>query len=128
VARFRRPRPDRGFVEEQAVKIEYPNPWYRRHLNKLGHGLVESVIIERTEEIVMRLLPDGHRSGQEWITRNPCREDHSPGSFRVNLISGKWADFAYDAKGSNVIWLAKFVCHLSTYKEARTRLAYLLDL
>ena len=41
-----------------------------------------------------RWLPDGSRRGNEWIAKNPRREDQRPGSFSINLATGRWADFA----------------------------------
>lgn len=44
--------------------------------------------------ICSRLLPDGHLVGKEWVAKNPTRLDRQPGSFSINLKSGRWADFA----------------------------------
>lgn len=52
-------------------------------------------------------LPDGRARGAEWLARNPLRGDRRPGSFKVNLASGRWADFATgDAGGDPVSLLA----------------------
>jgi hypothetical protein len=36
----------------------------------------------------------GRRVGDAFEALNPTRRDRKPGSFRINLRSGKWADFA----------------------------------
>ena len=41
-----------------------------------------------------RWLPGGRREGREYTVRNPRRADRRPGSFRINLNTGRWADFA----------------------------------
>ena len=65
--------------------------------------------LTRSESIVAGLLPDGKRSGQEWIARNPTRADATAGSFSVNLQTGRWADFASGDKGGDLISLVAFV-------------------
>ncbi len=39
-------------------------------------------------------LPDGRQQGCEWVALNPRRNDSHLGSFKVNLRTGRWADFA----------------------------------
>ncbi|MFG1299467.1 hypothetical protein V5F49_06680 [Xanthobacter sp. V3C-3] len=53
--------------------------------------------------LVARWLPAGHREGREWVARNPRRADRHPGSFRVNLTTGRWADFATGDKGGGAL-------------------------
>jgi len=61
----------------------------------------------RAEAIVRRWLPDGHREGPEWVARNPRRDDRRAGSFKVNLRTGAWGDFASGDKGGDLISLAR---------------------
>ena len=44
--------------------------------------------------LMSRWLPDGRVEGHEFVARNPRRADRNAGSFKVNLRSGRWADFA----------------------------------
>lgn len=37
-----------------------------------------------------RWLRDERRVGREWEARNPRRVDRRPGSFRVNIVAGRW--------------------------------------
>lgn len=60
--------------------------------------------------LLRRWLPDGKVFGKEYVARNPRRSDNSPGSFRINLNTGKWADFATtDARGGDPISLAAYL-------------------
>jgi hypothetical protein len=61
--------------------------------------------------IVRRLLPGGQVRGQEYVVRNPRRADRHPGSFSVNLHTGRWADFALGstARGGDLIALFAYV-------------------
>jgi hypothetical protein len=69
--------------------------------------------------LLARWLPDGHRYGREWCPLNPTRSDHRPGSFKVNLASGRWADFASGDKGGDPISLAAYLFGLSQSEAAR---------
>lgn len=77
--------------------------------------------------LVARWLPDGRRQGREWVARNPTRPDRRPGSFRINLTTGRWADFATGDKGGDAISLAAYIFGL-TQKEAALQIAGMLNL
>lgn len=69
--------------------------------------------------LVARWLPDGRRSGHEWIARNPRRADRRPGSFRVNMNTGRWADFATDDRGGDPVSLAAYLAGIGQAEAAR---------
>jgi hypothetical protein len=64
-------------------------------------------------------LPDGRREGREWVALNPTRADRSAGSFRVNLTTGRWADFATGDKGGDAISLRAYLDRSSQAAAAR---------
>jgi hypothetical protein len=66
-----------------------------------------------------RWLPDGRRIGREWVARNPRRADHRPGSFKINLVTGRWCDFATGDSGGDLVSLAAFLFGLSQAESAR---------
>jgi hypothetical protein len=74
-----------------------------------------------------RWLPDGRRVGHEWIACNPTRMDRRPGSFKVSLRTGRWADFATGDKGGDAIALAAYLFNVSQLEAAR-RLAAMLGI
>lgn len=59
-----------------------------------------------------RWLPDGRVQGQEYIARNPTRNDQRPGSFSINMRTGRWADFATGDKGGDVVSLSAYLSGL----------------
>jgi len=61
------------------------------------------------------------------MARNPRRADRHPGSFKINLHTGKWADFASGDRGGDPVSLAAFLFGLSQI-EAGRRLADMLKL
>jgi hypothetical protein len=69
--------------------------------------------------ILMRWLPDGKRQGREFVAKNPTRPDGRPGSFSINLVSGKWSDFATGDRGGDPISLAAYLFGLSQIDAAR---------
>jgi hypothetical protein len=77
--------------------------------------------------ILSRWLPDGRRDGHEWTARNPRRADRRPGSFRINLTSGRWGDFATGDKGGDLISLAAFLFNLAQ-DEAALKVAEMLGI
>jgi hypothetical protein len=75
--------------------------------------------------IVTQWLPQGKRYGNELCARNPRREDRRIGSFRINLRTGAWADFAIDERGGDLIALAAYLFNLSQ-AEAALKIAEML--
>jgi hypothetical protein len=57
--------------------------------------------------------------GREWVACNPTRPDRHPGSFSINLASGRWADFATGDKGGDVVSLAAYLGHTGQAAAAR---------
>ena len=75
--------------------------------------------------ILDRWLPDGRRQGHEYVARNPTRPDRRAGSFKVNIRTGKWSDFATGDRGGDPVSLAAYL-HGLTQAEAARRLADML--
>ncbi len=74
-----------------------------------------------------RWAPGGLIRGAEWSGRNPKRTDHHPGSFKVNVRTGRWADFATGERGGDVVSLAAYL-HDLPQAEAARRLAGMLGI
>ena len=66
-----------------------------------------------------RWMPGGKRIGREYVTLNPTRADRRAGSFKVNLHTGRWADFATGDKGGDVVSLAAYLFRLRQSEAAR---------
>jgi hypothetical protein len=79
------------------------------------------------EAVCRRLLPNGRRAGHEYLALNPRRGDRHLGSFKINLRTGRWADFASSDKGSDPVSLVAFIedCKQG---EAALKLARMLGL
>jgi len=66
-----------------------------------------------------RWLPGGKRVGREYVALNPTRADRRAGSFKVNLQTGRWADFATGDKGGDAVSLAAYLFGLRQSEAAR---------
>src|SRR5687768_5503279 len=86
---------------------------------------IGAAALPRLPVLVSRWLPGGCRKGSEWVCRNPVRTDRRPGSFKVNLRTGRWADFATGDRGGDVISLAAYLHGLSQADAARKLAAML---
>jgi putative DNA primase/helicase len=69
--------------------------------------------------IVPQLLPGGRRQGDEWVAVNPTRDDSRPGSFKVNMKTGRWADFATNDTGGDIIDLKAYIDGKTKLEAAR---------
>jgi hypothetical protein len=77
--------------------------------------------------LLRRWLPNGRIEGNEYLACNPRRSDRHHGSFKINLRTGRWADFACGARGGDPVSLFAYLCGLSQTEAAR-RLATMLGI
>lgn len=89
---------------------------------RVDFARVNGAALARAKEVVGALLPVGRMEGQEYVARNPLRPDKRLGSFKVNVTTGRWADFATGDGGGDLVSLAAFVSGLAQ-REAAIRLA-----
>ena len=89
---------------------------------KIAFRRIAEAALGRADTIVRRWLPDGRREGAEWVCRNPTRDDRRRGSFKVNVRTGKWGDFATGDRGNDLVSLAAYLFNLSQ-KDAALKVA-----
>jgi hypothetical protein len=77
--------------------------------------------------VVVQWLPNGKRIAHEWVALNPTRVDNRPGSFKINLRTGAWADFATGDRGGDLISLAAYIFRLEQ-SEAALRIASMIGI
>jgi hypothetical protein len=94
---------------------------------RLAFRRIATAAARRAEDIVSRWLPAGRREGHEWTSINPTRGDRHRGSFRINLKTGAWADFAVGDKGGDLIALGAYL-HGISQAESAARLASMLGI
>ena len=73
----------------------------------VGHHIdfvaINTAALSSLSSLLYRWLPDGRIEGREYVARNPTRTDKTPGSFKININTGKWCDFATGDAGGDVI-------------------------
>jgi len=79
-------------------------PAHREQFERLN-----SALLPQLSTLVRQWLPAGRAAGSEWTALNPRRHDRRPGSFRVNLQSGRWADFATGERGGDPVSLYAYL-------------------
>jgi hypothetical protein len=87
-------------------------------MRQLDFKIIARSAVANAQILLPRWLPDGRRIGSEWLARNPTRPDRHLGSFRVNLKSGRWADFATGDAGGDLISLRAYLDGTSQLKAA----------
>jgi predicted P-loop ATPase len=88
-----------------------------------GHGgridfvALAGALLQRAERLVPEWLRDGRRRGHEWV----CAGLHGGKgeSLSVNLTNGRWADFATDDRGSDLVSLYAAIHGLNNGQAAR---------
>ena len=70
------------------------------------------------KRLVVAWLPNGRLEGNEWVAVNPRRTDRSLGSFKINLRTGQWSDFATGDRGGDAISLLAYLRGLSQMEAA----------
>lgn len=98
-----------------------------RDREPLDFALINDLGLDHLPSVLGRLLPGGRVDGHEYTVKNPTRVDNRPGSFRVNMVTGRWSDFATGDKGGDPISLVAYIEGLAQGEAARL-LARLLGL
>lgn len=95
------------------------------HRGRVDFEAVKQAAMPVLPSLLMKWLPDGSVRNGEWIACNPTRNDKRPGSFMINTRTGKWADFATNEGGGDVISLVAYLHNCSQLEAARQLGGYL---
>jgi hypothetical protein len=82
----------------------------RRRARPTDFAAVNRTALAILQSLLERWLPNGRAVGDEYVALNPRRSDQHLGSFRVNLRTGRWADFAITGvRGGDPVSLAAYL-------------------
>ena len=81
---------------------------------------VNRAALARLPSVLQKWIPGGRIESGEYVGRNPTRNDRNPGSFKVNLRSGVWSDFATADAGGDPVSLYAYLNGLSQLEAARS--------
>ena len=87
---------------------------------RIDFGAINAAALAELPALLSRWLPGGRQVGHEFVVRNPKRADKRPGSFRINVRTGKWADFATGDRGGDVVSLAAYLSGAGQAEAARS--------
>jgi len=94
---------------------------------RIAFRRIAGAALDHADTITRRWLPAGRREGAEWVSLNPTRNDRRAGSFKVNLETGAWSDFATGDSGGDLISLAAYLFRIRQ-SEAALRVADMLGI
>ena|SRR5262249_45391678 len=86
---------------------------------RVDFAAVNRAAMRTLPRLLGRWLPGGRTRGDEYVALNPTREDHHLGSFRINIKTGRWADFATGDSGGDPISLFAYLHGLEQIEAAR---------
>ena len=92
----------------------------RSRVRPINFAAVNRAALASLPTLLRRWLPDGRQVGREYVARNPRRADRRPGSFKINLRSGKWCDFATGDAGGDVVSLCAYLAGIGQAEAARS--------
>jgi hypothetical protein len=85
---------------------------------------IAAAALTSAKSLLQEWLPGGRFEGHEYVALNPTRNDRSLGSFKINLQTGRWSDFADpNAKGRDLISLFAYINGLDHQSEAALQIA-----
>ncbi|MDO9452401.1 MAG: hypothetical protein Q7J29_06015 [Stagnimonas sp.] len=65
--------------------------------------------LQNVDAVLARWLPGGRLEGNEYVALNPTRDDRNLGSFKINIKTGRWQDFATGQKGFDLVDLVAMI-------------------
>jgi hypothetical protein len=99
--------------------LNFNNAKSQSAYRRVNFDRVNEAALPVLSSLVMRWLPRGKVQGCEYVARNPRRADQHFGSFKVNLGTGRWADFATGDSGGDPVSLAAFLANISPVEAAK---------
>lgn len=72
------------------------------------------------DKVLSKWCAGGKYECHEYVVLNPKRLDSRLGSFKVNLNTGVWADFAIDVSGGDLVALVAYLEDSSQFEAAKT--------
>ena len=98
----------------------------RRSPTRLDFFAIDRAALAVLPTLLRHWLPSGRIEANEYVALNPRRADQHHGSFKINLRTGRWADFACNARGGDPVSLFAYLSGLSQ-AEAAVQLATMLN-
>ncbi|WP_158946249.1 DUF927 domain-containing protein [Pseudodesulfovibrio cashew] len=92
---------------------------------KVDFQAVNHAALNRFNELVELWCPGGRYEGNEYVPRNPTRDDKKPGSFKINKDTGQWFENATGEYGGDLISLYAYLNGVTQLEAAKALAEYL---
>jgi hypothetical protein len=106
--------------QEDAARGRRPPVRVYARFAAVDFAAINAAALATLPSLLPRWLPNGRVMGREYVALNPRRADRHLGSFRVNMRTGRWADFATDDRGGDIVSLLAYLRGCSQGDAART--------
>lgn len=107
------------------AKTTRPAKKHQASFNRNIFQDVNEAALVSLESLCQRWLPNGRKQGGEFVALNPTRADRHYGSFRINLRTGRWADFATGDTGGDPVSFYAYIYGRTQIEAAREMAKYL---
>lgn len=88
-------------------------------MSKIDFKVVADHALANAVSLLEQYLPDGKLQSHEYVALNPTRADSKIGSFKINVSTGAWSDFATGDKGGDLISLLAYIEGVSQQDAAK---------
>ncbi|MBY0474200.1 MAG: hypothetical protein K2Q13_03950 [Nitrosomonas sp.] len=90
-----------------------------KNKSKIDFKLIADAALGSARRLLKEWIPGGDWSGDEYKPRNPTRDDKRPGSFVINVRTGKWIDNATSDAGGDLVSLYAYINFCDQISAAR---------
>lgn len=94
-------------------------------MHEINFKAIAQEALSYGRSLVESWIPSGSMHGYEYVARNPTRSDENPGSFKINLRTGEWSDFAVGDSGGDLISLYAYL-NFCDQKESANQISEIL--
>jgi hypothetical protein len=94
-----------------APRMKQGAKWFAiEDVEPLKRAVIAQQAMRHAAALLQEILPGGHAQAAEYVVCNPRRNDQRAGSFRINMATGAWADFALqNTKGTDLISVTAYI-------------------
>jgi|GEM_PF-1138197 len=113
------PRKRKSPAKNRATRNKFHlNNNQNRKIKQIDYQRINDACLSVVQSLLVRWLPHGKICGHEYVALNPKRHDTKLGSFKVNIYTGRWSDFATGDAGGDIISLASYLSGETNSKSA----------
>lgn len=86
---------------------------------------IATTALSSIDSVLNHWCAGGKREGNEYVVINPTRSDSKAGSFKININTGAWSDFATGDKGGDLVALVAYLDGIKMGEAAKCLAGFL---